>query len=418
MFFHNYYYITTLTKKPQNQLVYKSSLVSTGSGTLVIMSLHAKKSGTPPRVVVIGGGATGSGIARDAAARGYDVVLIDRGELGSGTSGNFHGILHSGARYAVHDPAVAAECFQENQLLRTLVPSAITDTGGMFVAMNDAEVAHSKVLINACAAAGIPVEALSVEQALQLEPHLSKSVKAAFTVPDGFIDGLELLRLNRLAAVEAAVPATFLTQHIVIGFKKSGTAISSVIVRDTKTGTQEKIDCDYVVNASGVWAGEIAKMVGLEIPMVYDKGTMLILERGYNKAVLNRCRPENDGDLLAAHAGQSIMGTTSRVVTDPDDCQPTQEEINLLIEEGAAMVPALKNAKILFAYAGVRPLLDKSNTRHRRPPATRSISRSFKLLDHAGQGIDNFISIVGGKVTLFRKMAAAVVAALDTKDSR
>ncbi|MDB5177606.1 MAG: glycerol-3-phosphate dehydrogenase, anaerobic, subunit, partial [Candidatus Saccharibacteria bacterium] len=197
---------------------------------------------------------------------------------------------------------------------------------------------------------------------------------------------------------------------------RTGDAVSSVSVRDTRTGTVEHINCDYVVNASGVWAGEIADMAGLRLDMVYDKGAMLIFDQQYNRAVLNRCRPENDGDLLASHAGQSIMGTTSRIITDPDDCSPTQEEIDILMHEGAAMVPALRDAKILFAYAGVRPLLKENGKRH--APNTRSMSRSFRVLDHTEQGIGNFISIVGGKVTLYRRMAEAVVDLLDVKSSR
>jgi len=377
------------------------------------MTATDKNSNTQTRIIVIGGGATGTGIARDAAARGYDVVLVDRGELGSGTSGNFHGILHSGGRYAVNDPQVAAECYQENQLLRQIVPSAISETGGLFVALNDEEAAHSRILIKACEVAGIPVELLNAEQALRMEPQLSRDLKVAFTVPDGFVGGHEVLRLNRLAAVEAEVPATFLTNHVVTGVTRTGGSLSAVTVRDTLSGVLQEIPCDYVINASGVWAGEIADMVGLELDMVYDKGTMLVYGNEYSKAVLNRCRPEADGDLLASHAGQSIMGTTSRIITDLNDYEPTKEEIDLLEQEGAAMIPALGEAEVLFAYAGVRPLFQEKGTAD--AASSRSISRSFKVLDHAEQGIDNFISIVGGKVTLYRRMAEAVVDLLDHK---
>lgn len=374
------------------------------------------------RVVIIGGGATGTGIARDAAEQGYDVVLVDRGEIGSGTSSNFHGILHSGARYAVNDPAVAAECFQENQLLRKIIPSAITDTGGLFVALTDAETAHSHVLMQACEAAGIPTKLLAAEQAFRAEPELSRLAKAAFSVPDGFIDGIELLRLNRLAAVEAAVPATFLTNHLVEGFERSAASITAVQVRDTRSDAVERIACDYVVNASGVWAGEIAALAGVKIDMVYDKGSMLIYAGQYTKAVINRCRPEDDGDLLAPHDGRSIMGTTSRVITDPDDNVPAAEEIEVLKREAAAMVPRIADAEILFSYAGVRPLLDTSGAPGAAHPgqsrAPRTISRSYRVLDHAEEGVDNFISVVGGKVTLYRRMAAAIVELLSQKAGR
>lgn len=372
-----------------------------------------------PRVVIIGGGATGTGIARTAAEQGYDVVLVDRGELGSGTSSNFHGILHSGARYAVNDSAVAAECYKENQLLRSIIPSAVTASGGLFVALTDAEVAHSHILMKACEAAGIPVAKLTTEQVLHIEPELTRSVKTAFTVPDGFIDGVELLRLNRLAAVEATVPATFLTNHIVESFEKSVTTITAVMVRDMRSKAVERIACDFIVNASGVWAGEIAAMAGIGLNMIYDKGTMLVYDRQFTKAVLNRCRPEDDGDILAPHDGRSIMGTTSRVVTDLDGNMPTREEIEVLKREGAAMVPRLADTEILFEYAGVRPLLNDASAAGRKVAgSTRSISRSFKVLDHAEQGIDNLITIVGGKVTLYRRMAAAVVELLHQKNGR
>ena len=84
-------------------------------------------------VLVIGGGATGVGVAWDAALRGFDVVLVDRADLAEGTSGRFHGLLHSGGRYAVKDPRAAEECIAENRILRRVAADCIEDTGGLFV---------------------------------------------------------------------------------------------------------------------------------------------------------------------------------------------------------------------------------------------------------------------------------------------
>ena len=84
-------------------------------------------------VLVIGGGATGTGVAWDAALRGFDVVLVDRADLAEGTSGRFHGLLHSGGRYAVKDPHAAEECVAENAILREVAADCIEDTGGFFV---------------------------------------------------------------------------------------------------------------------------------------------------------------------------------------------------------------------------------------------------------------------------------------------
>lgn len=362
-------------------------------------------------VVVVGGGATGTGIAREASERGYKVILIERGELGSGTSGRFHGILHSGARYAVNDPVVAADCYRENQHLRQIIPSAITDTGGMFIALNDKEALHSKTLMRACETAGIPIEEVSPKEALRLEPQLAPHITAAFLVPDGFIDGAELMRLNKEAAMSAPYPARFLTGHAVVNFQIHANRINAVSVQNIASGAIEHILCDQVINAAGVWAGRVAKLASADIQMIFDKGSMIVFKDQFSSRVINRCRPENDGDLLVPHAGHSIIGTTARITADPDDNVPTQEEVDVLLDEGAAMIPSMRTAEAVRIYAGVRPLIND----HATSGSSRSISRSFQVIDHSSEGIINFISVVGGKVTLFRQMAEAAIDALALK---
>ena len=362
---------------------------------------------TTLRLVVIGGGATGTGIARDAAERGFAVTLVEQGELGSGTSGNFHGILHSGARYAVLDEPTASECYRENQILRRIVPSAIIPTGGLFVALNEREAAHATLIMQACQRTGIPATEITPAAAHILEPNLTTSVLRAFTVPDGFVDGGELIRLNREAAEAATRPATLLTGHRVIGFARKNSLINHVSVLNQATGKTTAIPCDYVINAGGVWAGEVARMVSITLDMVFDKGTMIMFENKLNTAVLNRCRPQADGDLLDQNGTQSIMGTTARVITKLSDCQPTAEEVQLLLTAGFEMVPAMKTAVIRRVYAGVRPLFNDGTPT--LVGSTRSISRSYHVLDHEGAGLDNFISVVGGKVTIYRLMAEMAV---------
>lgn len=86
-------------------------------------------------VLVIGGGATGGGIAWDLALRGVRVILAEMGDLATGTSGRYHGLLHSGGRYAVRDPESARECIEENLIVRRVAPEAIEDTSGFFRAL-------------------------------------------------------------------------------------------------------------------------------------------------------------------------------------------------------------------------------------------------------------------------------------------
>ncbi|MGD8751404.1 MAG: FAD-dependent oxidoreductase, partial [Anaerolineales bacterium] len=84
-------------------------------------------------VLVIGGGATGTGVLRDLAMRGFDAVLVEKRDLTNGTTGRFHGLLHSGGRYVVKDPPAARECIEENRILRRIMPHCLEDTGGFFV---------------------------------------------------------------------------------------------------------------------------------------------------------------------------------------------------------------------------------------------------------------------------------------------
>jgi glycerol-3-phosphate dehydrogenase len=103
-------------------------------------------------LLVIGGGATGAGVAWDAALRGFDVVLVDRADLAEGTSGRFHGLLHSGGRYVVKDPVAAKECVEENAILRRVIPDCIEDTGGLFVTTPDDDPAYADRFLAGCAA--------------------------------------------------------------------------------------------------------------------------------------------------------------------------------------------------------------------------------------------------------------------------
>src|SRR5256886_17606009 len=85
---------------------------------------------TTTGVVVIGGGSTGAGVLRDLSMRGIDAVLVEKGDLASGTTGRSHGLLHSGGRYCVNDLAAAIECVEEGPILRRLARTTIRDTGG------------------------------------------------------------------------------------------------------------------------------------------------------------------------------------------------------------------------------------------------------------------------------------------------
>src|SRR3954451_20421262 len=118
-------------------------------------------------VLVIGGGATGAGVAWDAALRGYDVVLVDRADLAEGTSGRFHGLLHSGGRYVVKDRLAAEDWLAENEILRPALPDCIEDTAALFVTTPDDDPAYADQFLEASRASSMPAEEISVDEALR-----------------------------------------------------------------------------------------------------------------------------------------------------------------------------------------------------------------------------------------------------------
>jgi glycerol-3-phosphate dehydrogenase len=154
------------------------------------------------------------------------------------------------------------------------------------------------------------------------------------------------------------------------------------------------------VNATGAWARRVASLAGASIEMVYAKGSLLILNSRISQRVINRLRPSSNADILVPGGTVSILGTTSVRIDDLDDIRPTIAEVDTIIEEAKAMLPVLPGTRYLRAYAGVRPLIGSGGGGD-----SRKISRGFVLLDHTDAGLENFITITGGKLTTYRLMA-------------
>src|SRR5260221_2222302 len=131
-------------------------------------------------ILVIGGGSTGLGVLRDAALRGFKALLVEKGDLAHGTTGRFHGLLHSGARYAVKDPVSASECIAENRALRRIAADCIEDTGGLFVATPWDDPSYGEEFVAGCKATGVPAEEISPAEALPREPSLEPKTSRAF----------------------------------------------------------------------------------------------------------------------------------------------------------------------------------------------------------------------------------------------
>ena len=165
-------------------------------------------------VIVIGGGATGAGTARDRAKRGLKVMLIERLDFTAGATGRNHGLLHSGARYAVTDHESATECIRENMILRKIAAHCVEETGGLFVTLPEDDLGYQKTFIESCHAAGINARQLDPKDVIRIEPAVNPDIIGAVYVPDGAIDPFRLTTANVLDA--RIHGADVLTYHEVV----------------------------------------------------------------------------------------------------------------------------------------------------------------------------------------------------------
>lgn len=352
-------------------------------------------------VIVIGGGATGAGTARDCAKRGLKVLLVERFDFTAGATGRNHGLLHSGARYAVTDHESATECIRENMILRRIAAHCVEETGGLFVTLPEDDLEYQKNFIKCCLEAGIDARELDPKEVVMMEPAVNPNIIGAVSVPDGAVDPFRLTTAN---VIDARIHgADILTYHEVIDLLQQNGEVRGVKVRDNITGEVSELHSRIVVNAGGIWSHGIAAKAGITINMFPAKGALLIFGHRVNNMVINRCRKPADADILVPGDTISLIGTTSsRVPYDQvDNMEITREEVDILLNQGCELVPSLSWTRILRAYAGVRPLIADDSD-----PTGRKISRGIVCMDHEKRdGLKGFITISGGKLMTYRLMA-------------
>ena len=352
-------------------------------------------------VIIIGGGATGAGIARDCSLRGVKALLLERSDIATGATGRNHGLLHSGARYAVTDRESAEECIRENMILRRIAAHCVEETDGLFITLPEDGLEYQARFVEACRTAGIRADILDPEEARRLEPAANPALIGAVRVPDGAVDPFRLTSSNILDA--RAHGAEIRTYAEVRELLREQNRIVGVRVYDHLTHGEENYYAQVVVNAGGIWGHGIAAKAGIVVNMLPAKGALLIFGHRVNRMVLNRCRKPADADILVPGDTISLIGTTSSKIPfdQIDNMNITPDEVDILLREGEKLAPQLATTRILRAYAGVRPLVASDDD-----PSGRTVSRGIVLLDHATRdGMEGFITITGGKLMTYRLMA-------------
>jgi glycerol-3-phosphate dehydrogenase len=352
------------------------------------------------RVIVIGAGSTGAATAHDLALRGLEVVVVERGEVASGTTGRNHCLLHSGGRYCVTDEEAGVECIDENLALRRIMPDLIERNDGLFVATTEEDLAYRDTFLEACARSRIPARELTPRRARQIEPFLTPDLLAAVQVPDAVFEPYRFC-LAFLATAQAN-GADIRTFTEVVDLVSDDGHSSGVTVVDRLSGERQTIRGDLVINAGGPWAERLAAMADVDVPVSPTPGVMVTVDRRLSNMVINRLNRPSDGDIVVPQRTTSIIGTTSWSVDDPDHIPIPADHVARMLDRGRALIPAIADARMRGVMAVARPLISRPGV------DARLVSRTFECFDHKPDGMEGFVTISGGKTTTARAMAEKV----------
>jgi len=376
--------------------------------------LTALASGARPDVIVVGGGITGAGIALDAASRGLTVALVEKHDLAFGTSRWSSKLVHGGLRYlATGNVGIARRSAVERGILMTRNAPHLVRAMPQLVPLLGSMGRGKRALVRFGFLAGDGLRKLAgtssatLPRSRRIGPQ--RAVAMAPTVRQDGLDGGLLAYDGQLiddARLVAAVARTA-AQH--------GARILTHVAADQVTGTSvrlidqrsgESLDCSAraVVNATGVWAGEVDNSITLRP----SRGTHLVFDAaalGNPTAALTIPIPGELNRFVFAmpeQLGRVYLGLTDEDAPGPipDVPQPTSEEITFLLDTvNTALDAALGPSDVIGAYAGLRPLIDDGTGR------TADISRDHAVIE-SPSGV---ISVIGGKLTEYRYMAQDVV---------
>jgi len=360
-------------------------------------------------VVVIGGGVNGCGVARDLALRGIKVLLLERHDISMGTSWASSGMIHGGIRYLLSDVHTTVKSCKDAGYIRSIAPHLIFRIPILFPILKDDGL---NGWINLEGADGLfshydryqPYKGgkrhlrLSPDETRRVEPLLAGDLLGAVSTDEWGIDVPRLCVANALDALEHG--ATIRTWTEVTALAKDGARVVGVEFRDLLTGEHGLVRAAVVINCGGPWAPGIAGKAGTTVKLRPAKGVHLVLDRRItNNAVVVQA-VDGRQVFLMPHENTSMIGTTDDdYYGDPDAIPVTEDEIKYLLEAFDRFVPRLREARIIKTIAGIRPTLYEINK------VEDDLTRDHRVVDHAKDGVEGFVSLIGGKLAAYRVMA-------------
>ncbi|HVR28542.1 MAG TPA: glycerol-3-phosphate dehydrogenase/oxidase [Thermoanaerobaculia bacterium] len=375
----------------------------------------------PWDVVVVGGGATGLGVAVDAAARGYRTVLLEQSDFAKGTSSRSTKLIHGGVRYLRQgNVSLVLEALRERGILRRNAPHLVHDVPFVVPSYDWWESPFYGIGLRL-------YDVLAGKEGFGASRHLSRAetlehlptietdgLRGGVLYYDGQFDDARLAMC--LAATASDLGAAVLNYLPVVGLLKDGGILGGVVAHDAETGREWEVRARVVVNATGPWTDALRALDDVAAaPLLRpSQGVHIVLPRRFHPGDAAIMVPHtDDGRVLFAIPwyDRVVVGTTDTpIAVAPLEPRPLAEELEFLLAHAARYLTEDPRAEdVLSTFAGVRPLV--GNAAEERSAA---ISRDHTLLISES----GLVTITGGKWTTYRKMAqdtvdhAAVLAGL------
>jgi glycerol-3-phosphate dehydrogenase len=365
---------------------------------------------TPWDIIVIGGGATGMGIAVDAATRGFDVLLLEAKDFGKGTSSRSTKLVHGGVRYLEQgNVSLVMEALKERGILRQNAPHLVHDLA--FIVPNyswwEAPFYGIGLKLYDMLAGKYGFgksRLLSSEETLDRLPTLQKEgLRGGVIYYDGqFDDSRLLIHLAATAADHGAVLANYMP---VIGITRDDEGyVNGVMAKDEESGQQYRLPARVVINATGIFTDHVRQMADPQAPAMVEpsQGIHLVFERSFlagdTAIMVPRTR---DGRVMFAIPWHqhTLVGTTDTPIEGPSyEPLPLEEEITFILDTAAQYLSRPPQRRdVLSVFVGIRPLVKATGAAGK----TSSLSRDHTIhVDNSG-----LLTITGGKWTTYRHMA-------------
>jgi glycerol-3-phosphate dehydrogenase len=360
-------------------------------------------------LIIVGGGATGVGVAIDAASRGYDTLLLEGTDFGKGTSSRSTKLVHGGVRYLEQgNVSLVMEALKERGILRQNAPHLVSDRAFIVPNYDWWEAPFYglglKIYNILSGKYGFgPSEVLSREETLLRLPTINqKGLRGGVVYYDGQFDDARLL-IN-MVATAAEQGATLINYCRVTALTKDKDGfVDGVTARDEESGHEFTAMGRVIINATGPFTDALRRLAdpSVQAMIAPSQGIHLVFDRSFlpgNSAIM--VPHTSDGRVMFAIPwhGHTLVGTTDTAISEPTmEPSPLEEEIEFILKTaGLYLHKAPKRQDVLSVFTGIRPLVRDANASN-----TAALSRDHTIhIDESG-----LLTIAGGKWTTYRNMA-------------